>query len=291
MKHEPARSIKSFDPWRTLAGIKGIQQCDVETIGPHEAAIILAHNTGNRRVRKAVVDSMASDMVAGLWKLTHQGIAIAHDGRLLDGQHRLHAVIKSGARIATMVFRGCDPDAFDVMDRGIRRTLPDVLNADPRLVEPCAFIARLHLTFGVKEVRPHMAREALHAVGPAVQTMLDVCGSVARGRTAAPVKAAAALRIMQGHREYVLPQWKALVTLDYAAMSPCMQAFCRQITDETRTSPGRRHNGGAMQLDRAARAWVAFDPDRRGINKIIIRDLASVMDEMRAIWAPIGQRG
>lgn len=42
---------------------------------------------------------MAKDMREGHWDTTHQGIAIATDGTLVDGQHRLMAVVESGVTV------------------------------------------------------------------------------------------------------------------------------------------------------------------------------------------------
>lgn len=252
----------------------------VEVITPEIATALLARNTGNRAVRRAVVSQLARDMNRGQWRLSHQGIAIAPDGRLLDGQHRLHAIVEAGIPVRMVVARNVAPEAFAVMDRGKMRTLRDVLQQDPRVLDPCAYIARLH---GCGTVQAHHAEEVLRFCGSAVADLIGKAGAVAKGRTAAPVKAAAALRMMQGHGEYVLAQWDALVGLDFPAMAPAMQAFYRQIADETRRRPA---GGSSLQNDRAARAWIAFDPERQRVSKIQVRDVESVLAEMRAVWRP-----
>ncbi len=38
-------------------------------------------------------------MREGHWDTTHQGIAIASDGTLVDGQHRLLAIVESGVTV------------------------------------------------------------------------------------------------------------------------------------------------------------------------------------------------
>lgn len=252
----------------------------VEVITPEIAASLLERNTGNRAVRRAVVSQLARDMKRGHWQLSHQGIAIAPDGRLLDGQHRLNAIVEAGIPVRMVVARNVSPEAFAVMDRGKMRTLRDVLQQDPRVLDACAYIARLH---GCGTVQAHHAQEVLDYCGSAVASLIEKAGAVAKGRTAAPVKAAATLRFMQGHSDYVLSQWDALVGLKFGAMAPAMQAFYRQIADETRRQPA---GGSSLQNDRAARAWIAFDPERRHVSKIQVRDVESVLAEMRAVWRP-----
>src|SRR5690606_6200812 len=63
----------------------------------------------------------------GRWKLTHQGIAIADDGFLLDGQHRVMEVAIKGLPIAIMVTRNATDEIFPFIDTGKRRSPGDVL--------------------------------------------------------------------------------------------------------------------------------------------------------------------
>lgn len=84
-------------------------------------------NRNNRKVRQGVVDAYARDMKAGNWKLTAEPIKFAPDGTLLDGQHRLAAVVKANVTICLFVARGIDPAAQQVMDSGAKRTTADAL--------------------------------------------------------------------------------------------------------------------------------------------------------------------
>lgn len=58
---------------------------------------------GNRRVDMRTVSRYANDMQSGHWELTHQGIAFDADGHLIDGQHRLRAIIQSGMDVEMQV--------------------------------------------------------------------------------------------------------------------------------------------------------------------------------------------
>lgn len=99
----------------------------VVMIDPDTAARWLAHNAANRNVRNSQVSKYASDMAAGRWHLTGSPIQFAVDGRLLDGQHRLHAVIKSGMTVPMFVVRGLPTTAQAFMDTGAKRTVADQL--------------------------------------------------------------------------------------------------------------------------------------------------------------------
>ena len=99
-----------------------------ETITPTTAAAYLERNTGNRTIKPKHVESLADSMTAGHWQCTHEGIAFDTAGSLIDGQHRLSAVVKSGCTITSLVFRDCEPGTFHVIGDASRRTAADVLH-------------------------------------------------------------------------------------------------------------------------------------------------------------------
>lgn len=82
----------------------------------------------NRRYSRAIAARYAAEMRAGIWKTTHQGIAFDWDGFLLDGQHRLGAVGIVNRPVDMHVTVGCDPDTFDVLDTGYKRTANQLVN-------------------------------------------------------------------------------------------------------------------------------------------------------------------
>jgi hypothetical protein len=102
-------------------------QLVVEKVGPDEAAAYLAKNTHNRGIRPKVVDKYAAAMRRGEWTLNGEAIKFGEDEALLDGQHRLAAVVKSGVEITTVVARGLESETQDTLDHHTPRTLGDVL--------------------------------------------------------------------------------------------------------------------------------------------------------------------
>lgn len=105
------------------------------TITPEIAKEWLKKNDKNRTVVPTAVSRYARDMLAGNWKVTHQGIAFAPNGRLLDGQHRLRAIVESGVTVVMNVSQGVDEDVYLAMDGGKTRTMADrlALFTDPEL--------------------------------------------------------------------------------------------------------------------------------------------------------------
>lgn len=99
----------------------------IERIDPDRARELLAVNKGNRRVDRGTVERYAAAIRRGEWRLSHQGIAVDSDGVLLDGQHRLSAIIKAGVAVDMLVVTGIEREAFSVLDTGKRRTAGDAL--------------------------------------------------------------------------------------------------------------------------------------------------------------------
>lgn len=96
-------------------------------VDPTTAESWLARNPNNRNVRKPVVDSYARDMVSGNWMLNGETIKFDTADRLIDGQHRLSAVVVADVTVPMVVMRGVDADVMDTVDVGAKRTYADAL--------------------------------------------------------------------------------------------------------------------------------------------------------------------
>lgn len=107
--------------------IKGPQLMEIT---PALAEQWLSRGGKNRAVSKALVERYAAYMKKGEWVLTGDTIKFSSEGKLLDGQHRLRAVIRSGATILVYVVTADDPRAFMYMDRGKPRSAGDLITID-----------------------------------------------------------------------------------------------------------------------------------------------------------------
>lgn len=99
-----------------------------QKITPDVAEMWLQDNIDNRRLRPKHVSHLARAMERGEWSLNGDAITFDRNGRLIQGQHRLLAVIESGTTIESVVVRGVGLDARDTLDQPARRTLGDILN-------------------------------------------------------------------------------------------------------------------------------------------------------------------
>lgn len=97
----------------------------MERITPEIALDLLTASNENRTLRRSHVIRLSSDMTGGRWRTTGEPIIIDREGRLLDGQHRLNAIIEAEVTLDFMVVRGVEPDVQRAIDQGVARTASD----------------------------------------------------------------------------------------------------------------------------------------------------------------------
>jgi len=97
-------------------------------VTPEMAKEFLEKNIlSNRRVREAVLLRYSNDMKEGRWKdNTSETIKITSSNIIIDGQHRLKAVVKSGVSINFHIAFNIPDKVFDVLDTGCSRSASDI---------------------------------------------------------------------------------------------------------------------------------------------------------------------
>lgn len=94
-------------------------------ITPEMAKEFLANNPINRNIRNKRLAKYCDAIKKGEWTLSPSPISFSKDGRLLDGQHRLTAIVLTGIPVKMVVAYGVSDDA--VFDKGAERTTGDSL--------------------------------------------------------------------------------------------------------------------------------------------------------------------
>jgi hypothetical protein len=247
---------------------------------PAQAAEFLRNNPGNRRLDERSVELIADMIVRGEWVISHQGIALSSDGRLLDGQHRCAAVVKANRTVKVLVSFNVPDEAFPHIDRHRARSLAFTLRARHDDVA----LARLALTVvsGRSISRgdpwsPGQVSRALDALDVSLSELRQA-NAMQNKRTSAGVRLSVLCHVLAGRGEHALSLYDAFVRLDVAKFPPVMSSFHRQIVDGE-TSPRRD-----MQ-DFIARAYGAFDPQRANSARLQVKSSQSALDEMQTILA------
>lgn len=140
----------------------------METINRDKALRYLAANTHNRRVVQAHVDGITRDIMQGRWMLNAQPICFSRTDRLLNGQHRLMAVVAADGVIQAPVVRGVADAAQSTYDIQARR-LPEFgagleSFGDKALLAAMANLLITHEMPGRGRARSKATASDLHAV-------------------------------------------------------------------------------------------------------------------------------
>ena len=137
---------------------------NIETITPESAKLYLGMNTNNRNVCKARVIEYLEQMRRGQWRLSPDAITFDTEGILINGQHRMLALVAYGKPLLFLVGRNYPKDTFSIIDTGKNRTAGDVLQVKgvkrPKLV--AAIIRR---RFALKEKKVCMDGTNEHGGG------------------------------------------------------------------------------------------------------------------------------
>lgn len=95
-------------------------------VTPEIAKGFLATNSENRRISDVLLGRYVNEMKNGRWvENTGEAIKISKTGKLLDGQHRLMAIIKANNPIWLNVIYNLEDAIFDVIDTGKSRNASD----------------------------------------------------------------------------------------------------------------------------------------------------------------------
>lgn len=99
-----------------MHGRNSRERPEVVTVTPEMAMSLLDANTNNRPLNQQHVNRIANQIIGGKWKFNGDSIKLAKNKDILDGQHRLWAVVEAKQPIETVIVRDLEPDSFATID-------------------------------------------------------------------------------------------------------------------------------------------------------------------------------
>ena len=98
-------------------------------VTPAMAVKLLEYNKINRPLSQAHVQRIAREISQGRWQYNGDTIKVANNGDVIDGQHRLWAIIEANKPVKTIIINGIDAGAFTTIDTLRKaRTYSDVIS-------------------------------------------------------------------------------------------------------------------------------------------------------------------
>lgn len=100
-------------PEAVAALVEGLK---IITITPEKAMQLLERNNINRPLNDQHVKRIARQITDGKWRFNGDTIKIATTNDVLDGQHRLWAIIEAKTPVDTIIVEGIEREAFATID-------------------------------------------------------------------------------------------------------------------------------------------------------------------------------
>lgn len=204
---------------------------ELKLITPEWAKNVLNDsNVDNRRLRPSWVKVLANSIERGEWQITHQGIAFDVHGKLIDGQHRLSAVAKSGQSVQMIVTTGLDPQVFAAVDMHARRSIADLTKMPRKTAEVCKLAA--YLFFGDNPTPGQVSSVAKTGLAEVHDDLLLYSGRMCAVFSSSPIRTMASLMVFadESQRDDVFSSYKRLCNLEYCNMTPYESAFSRRVS-------------------------------------------------------------
>lgn len=245
-------------------------------VTPAMAENWLEANTINRPLRKSVVDGFIAAYKRGEHRLTHQGIAFADTGELIDGQHRLTAISRMPPEFSLelMVTRGMAKSAFDAIDQGLKRSHSDVLRVPQGQAAVARYLASIYETSRIGLTTQYLV-PFVTGIEDQYMQLVGFCPKATKTWSSAAIRSAAILQMLAGFdRDYICMSYYALNHMEFQAMCPVVETLFRQ------QSTGKT---SARQLDLFYRAFKTFDKRNAQMTKIQITDTSTILVKARDI--------
>jgi hypothetical protein len=216
----------------------------------------------NRKSRDWHVDELSNAIQKDEWITTHQGIAFDTNGNLIDGQHRLQAIIAADKAVTMLVVRNLTPASFGVIDAGMKRTLADRTGLDQRLAETCRLFSAI--AYGNKVVSAaETNRIANTAIGEVHERLIKKCPRHASYFSSAAQRVAAVTLVINGvDEDKVFDSYARMVYMNLTQLTPIEASLIRQATGGTAKVSDKR---GTI-----TRGLKAMDPKNARNTKLVM---------------------
>ncbi len=144
------------------------------TITPLIALEWIKRRKNQRKVSQCHINNLAHAMTNGDWENKNSStMAFDTDGNLIDGQHRLYAVIESNTRITCAVAFGCPPSAIYTIDTGAKpRSFKDLLEINGNAENTQAVAAAIRLLYYYRKRLNPMSEK--YRITPTMRELADI---------------------------------------------------------------------------------------------------------------------
>lgn len=237
---------------------------EMRGISPAIAAEWIQHNRHNRPIQEGNVRYLVRQMEDDNYVAGVAGVGFTKSGRLVNGQHTLRAIIRSGISQICCVSYGLSEDAYEVFDTGKKRSVADALQIDNSIAAICNM---LHYFVRQQTVRP--APSEIKNIFDKISLPLGIITAISDWQkrlspTAIPAAFCASWIIDQDNMEYGAGNLRWLshdteMTGTPPRITQAWHAYAKAATS----------NGGSNQrIKTFLKALKLFDPAYRDVTRL-----------------------
>lgn len=240
---------------------------EVICVTPAFAKSLLAKNASfQRNPSRLTVKNYADAMKRGEWRLTHQGIATDVNGNLIDGQHRLMAVVESNMTIPMTLFSGVPESSFTVLDIGKKRDLADLLyipKAHAAIVNRIGIIV-----LGMRVLSSDQAKSIYNPLKEIIEYTNEASlGGSRNSLTSASAQAAFAMHILENphDRKQATQLYRNMISFKIEELPPIGIALVSQVARGVLSAGGETNRKQLFD-----KLLYALDPSKSEIGRVNI---------------------
>lgn len=255
-----------------------IVKTKIVKITPEMATEMLTKNLDNRKVRPKTVTEYASYMRNGQWIENGETILMSDDGFILNGQHRLSAIVMSNISIKFLIVIVKSKDGkgkltpMDIIqDRGAVRSHTDISGIDVFGDRVAAAFIRDLLKDGAMLSKNTMLRAAVYeCFSDKIDYIHGICTSTLRLYSRVSIYGILTLRLLQGYDH--ADKYHSILT-DLTGLPASWMSWYKKVATIT-------GNGKHERLDLMALTWTLTDPSRDEDKKIVLRNVKKNIEEI-----------
>jgi len=251
-------------------------------ITPDKAAEMLTRNRGNRKVTENQVRQYAVDMQQNNWRITHQPVAIGSDGNLIDGQHRLHAIVKSGVSVNMYVAHYSTSESVLSLPIDVhkKRSVTDIISCSPRISE---VVNTMYWIWKQRAATSAEAESLIELMSPYVYTLHNIITARPKVRGSAGVRAGVLYRMLTDPENsgVYAELYRDFCLLNFDNLNSSAMAFVKTCENMTDHNVGQNGRNALF-----AKTVYAFDLSEQGrkIIRISKESETEILNEFRE-WA------
>jgi hypothetical protein len=265
----------------------------IVTVTPELASMILESNRLNRSIKKNHVRYLANQMTNGEWELSPQGIAlegsIKEPERVLDGQHRLLAIVESGKCFEMVIAEFCDPKVYGILDTGIVRNMRDLTGIERKVIDVVSYLIQVSAGHNMRSTAAKVL-DSVKIMQPVIDAMGETFTLSTKIVMQAPIRAAFACRVLedQSRATEINTIMRHVSSFDTNGIPKVWASWLKRMHTGNLTSSScpKRHFGSRSIL--FALTWDALNPTKAENSRIQILSELEHIEAARKVLRAAG---